>query len=91
MIEFDSCDCPFICCLALLTRWQDSGRLRGYGHVVFDSEGSRNKAVDEINGKHLGARYLTVQAPKAPRPDTSMGAVEKTNACPTMRQKTTLE
>lgn len=64
----------------LTTRWQDSGRLRGYGHAVFDSKASRNKAVDELNGMNLGARYLTIQAPKPPRPDTSMGAVEKRNA-----------
>ena len=59
-----------------LPRWQDSGRLRGYGHVVFDSETSRSKAVGELNGMNLGQRYLTIQVPKAPRPDTSMGAME---------------
>jgi hypothetical protein len=36
-------------------RWQDAGRLRGYGHVMFDSAESRAKAVDELNGMHLGA------------------------------------
>ena len=45
-------------------RWQDSGRLRGFGHVVFDTVESRSKALDSLNGKHLGRRYLNIQAPK---------------------------
>ena len=28
-----------------LPQWQDSGRLRGYGHVVFKSKASRDKAI----------------------------------------------
>lgn len=44
--------------------WQDSGRLRGFGHVVFDSVESRNKAINELNGKHLKNRYLNIQAAK---------------------------
>jgi nucleolin len=62
-----------------LPRWQDSGRLRGYGHVVFDSAESRAKAVDELNGMHLGKRFLTIQPPKAPRADTTMGAMNTRN------------
>jgi nucleolin len=50
-----------------LPRWQDSGRLRGYGHVVFDSRESRQKAIAELNRKNLGARYVSIQAPKEPR------------------------
>jgi RNA-binding proteins (RRM domain) len=45
-------------------RWQDSGRLRGYGHVVFDTVVSRNKALKELNGRHLNNRYLTIQEAK---------------------------
>jgi RNA recognition motif-containing protein len=55
--------------------------LRGYGHVVFDSAESRAKAVDELNGMHLGARFLTFQPPKAPRADTTMGAMNTQNVC----------
>lgn len=47
-----------------LPTWQDSGRLRGYGHVVFDTVKSRNKALKELNGKHLKNRYLNIQEPK---------------------------
>jgi nucleolin len=57
-----------------LSRWQDSGRLRGYGHVVFDTTESREKAIAECNGKHMGKRYLSIQAPKQPRPDTLLGS-----------------
>jgi nucleolin len=64
---------------AVRYRWQDSGRLRGYGHVVFDSEESRSKAIQDLSGKNLGQRYLTIQAPKAPRADTTMGATESRN------------
>jgi len=45
-------------------RWQDSGRLRGFGHVVFDTTESRNKALKDLNGKHLQKRYLKIEAPK---------------------------
>ena len=46
-------------------RWQDSGRLRGYGHVVFNTTESRSKALTELNGKNLKKRYLTIQEAKA--------------------------
>uniref|UniRef100_A0A7S4N5S8 RRM domain-containing protein n=1 Tax=Odontella aurita TaxID=265563 RepID=A0A7S4N5S8_9STRA len=58
----------------LLCRWQDSGRLRGYGHVVFDEIASRSKALKELNGLNLGRRYLTVREPNAPRPGTTAAA-----------------
>lgn len=63
-----------------LPRWQDSGRLRGYGHVVFDSTESKAKAIAELSGKNLGPRYLTIQTPKAPRADTTMGAIQSRSA-----------
>lgn len=50
--------------LILINRWQDSGRLRGFGHVVFNSVESRNKAINELHGKHLQNRYLNIQAAK---------------------------
>ena len=54
-------------CVCAFPRWQDSGRLRGFGHVVFETSASREKALAELNGKHMGKRYLTIQAAKAPR------------------------
>lgn len=49
-----------------LPKWQDSGRLRGYGHVLFASEASFKKALD-LSGKHLGKRYLTIQEANTPK------------------------
>lgn len=49
-----------------LPTWQDSGRLRGYGHVLFESKQSFEKAL-ELSGRHLGKRYLTIQAANTPR------------------------
>ncbi|CAJ1966412.1 unnamed protein product [Cylindrotheca closterium] len=49
-----------------LPTWQDSGRLRGYGHVLFGSESSFKKAL-ELSGKYLQKRYLTIQAANAPK------------------------
>ena len=56
-----------------LPTWQDSGRLRGFGHVVFRSLDTKEKALNEVNGKELGGRYVTVQEAKAPRAGTSAG------------------
>jgi nucleolin len=55
----------FAICKPSTCRWQDSGRLRGYGHVVFNTTESRNKALKELNGKNLQKRYLNIQEPKS--------------------------
>lgn len=60
---------PLVIVEMRLPRWQDTGRLRGYGHLVLESEADRNKAL-ELNGKHLGSRYLSIQPAKAPREAT---------------------
>jgi nucleolin len=49
-----------------LPTWQDTGRLRGYGHVAFESLESHQKALS-LSGKHLGKRYLKIEAAKAPK------------------------
>ena len=54
--------------------WQDTGRLRGFGHIVFNTTESREKAISELNGKNLGKRYLSIKAPNPPRAGTSAGA-----------------
>ncbi|KAL7538062.1 hypothetical protein ACHAXR_008274 [Thalassiosira sp. AJA248-18] len=59
-----------------LPTWQDSGRLRGFGHVVFASQETRERALsDEVNGKELGGRYITVKEANAPKAGTTAGAV----------------
>ena len=47
--------------------WQDSGRLRGYGHVVFTTESSYHKAIQELTGKYIQGRYLTIQPALKPK------------------------
>ena len=47
--------------------WQDSGRLRGYGHIVFQTLESKTRAIKELNGKYLKDRYLTISEAKKPR------------------------
>ena len=46
--------------------WQDTGRLRGFGHVVFTSVASKDKAL-ECSGKYLQNRYLSISAANKPK------------------------
>lgn len=46
--------------------WHDSGRLRGYGHVVFKNSELYQKAL-ALNGKYMGNRYLNISAAHAPK------------------------
>ena len=58
-----------------LPTWQDSGRLRGFGHVVFASQATRQLALSsKVNGQELGGRYITVKEANAPRAGTTAGA-----------------
>ena len=61
--------------------WQDSGRLRGYGHVVFESENSYRKALTELSGKYLLGRYLTLQPAHKPK-DVVADAAGSTSSKP---------
>lgn len=49
-----------------LPTWQDSGRLRGYGHIKLGSTQSYDVALKEVNGKYMGKRYLNIQPANAP-------------------------
>ncbi|KAF4320403.1 hypothetical protein BBO99_00005764 [Phytophthora kernoviae] len=49
-----------------MPRYQDSGRPRGYAHVVFDDEKALNKAL-QLDGKYLFNRYLSIKRAEAPR------------------------
>jgi hypothetical protein len=58
-----------------LPTWQDSGsgRLRGFEHVIFDSEGLRARTLGhDVNGKELGVRDVTIREANAPRAGTTM-------------------
>lgn len=61
-----------------LPRWQDSGRLRGYGHVVFSTTSSRDKAIQTLSGQDLKKRSITIVPSKQPR-SSSMHENRQTN------------
>lgn len=49
---------------------RDSGRSKGFGFVEYADEASNQKAIDELNGKELDGRTITVNLarPKEDRP-----------------------
>jgi nucleolin len=49
-----------------LPTWQDSGRLRGFGHVKLGSSRSYDMAINTLNGQYMGKRYLNIQPANAP-------------------------
>ncbi|RHY31642.1 hypothetical protein DYB32_003302 [Aphanomyces invadans] len=49
-----------------LPRYQDSGKPRGYAHVVFDTDKAAAKAL-ALDGKYMMKRYLTVKPAETPR------------------------
>jgi RNA recognition motif-containing protein len=44
---------------------RDSGRSRGFGFVEFEDTASNQKAIDELNGKELDGREISVSVAKA--------------------------
>ena len=47
---------------------RDSGRSKGFGFVQFENETDNQKAVDQLNGKELDGRAITVNLAR-PRED----------------------
>lgn len=52
-----------------LPLWQDTKRLRGYGHIVFTSVETTQRALREINGQHLQGRYIQLQQAREKKDD----------------------
>jgi nucleolin len=46
-------------------KYQDTGRLRGYAHIRFQSNADAHKALS-LDGKYLKDRFLSIQLAKAP-------------------------
>lgn len=68
-----------------LPTWQDSGRLRGFGHVVFASQETRAHALsDNVNGKELGGRYITVKEANAPKAGGQQATRPQPSGCKTV-------
>lgn len=49
-----------------LPTWHDSGRLRGYGHVEFDTAEACKKAL-ELDGSYMKKRFIKIERPRVPR------------------------
>ncbi|KAG1697014.1 hypothetical protein DVH05_017401 [Phytophthora capsici] len=49
-----------------MPRYQDSGKPRGYAHVVFENEAALKKAL-KLDGEYLFNRYLSIRRAEAPR------------------------
>ena len=45
---------------AVIITDRETGRSKGFGFVTFSSDEEANEAVEEMNGKDLGGRRLTV-------------------------------
>ena len=54
---------------------RDSNRSKGFGFVEFEDEANNQKAVDELNGKDLDGRPITVSLarPREDRPRRDFG------------------
>mmetsp|Transcript_6626 Transcript_6626/g.10436 ORF Transcript_6626/g.10436 Transcript_6626/m.10436 type:complete len:335 (+) Transcript_6626:241-1245(+) len=48
-----------------LPRWNDTGRLRGYAHVDFETSDEAKKCIEKLNRHSLGSRYITVSEANA--------------------------
>ena len=81
---FEARDCDAIEELRLAT-WHDTGRLRGYGHVVFVSSRAQGLAC---HGQTMGKRYLTIVPAKAPKVVPTMIVSEMTATTTTVPNPT---
>ncbi len=54
---------------------RDSGRSKGFGFVEFENESDNQKAIDQLNGKELDGRVISVglARPKEDRPRRDSG------------------
>jgi nucleolin len=50
-----------------MPRWHDSGKPRGYAHVVFADSAHVPLAMKQLNNQRLMGRYLKVALPNAPK------------------------
>lgn len=60
---------------------RETGRSRGFGFVEFADEASNQKAIDELNGKELDGRTITVNLarPKEDRPHRDFNGPRNSN------------
>jgi cold-inducible RNA-binding protein len=58
---------------------RDSGRSKGFGFVEFENDDDAKKAIDELNGKELDGRPITVNEarPREERPRGNFGGGDR--------------
>jgi RNA recognition motif-containing protein len=58
---------------------RDSGRSKGFGFVEFENEADNQKAVDQLDGKELDGRAISVglARPKEDRPKRDFGGNDR--------------
>lgn len=69
---------------------RDSGRSKGFGFVEFENEADNQKAIDQLDGKELDGRTISVglARPKEDRPRrTSNGFGNNNNSGNSFRQR----
>ncbi|MGB4420208.1 MAG: RNA-binding protein [Candidatus Saccharimonadales bacterium] len=68
---------------------RDSGRSKGFGFVEFANEDDNQKAVDQLNGKELDGREISVSLarPKEDRPRRDFGGNNRNNGGGSFRQR----
>jgi nucleolin len=62
-----------------LPLWQDTKRLRGYGHIVFSSIETTQRALREVNGQFLQGRYLQLQQAREKKGENDSNLLLGTN------------
>lgn len=60
---------------------RDSGRSKGFGFVEFESDDDNQKAIDQLDGKELDGRTITVSLarPKEDRPRRDFSGSDRGN------------
>ncbi len=68
---------------------RDSGRSKGFGFVEFANEDDNQKAVDQLNGKELDGREISVSLarPKEDRPRRDFGGNNRNSGGGSFRQR----
>lgn len=68
---------------------RDSGRSKGFGFVEMANESDNQKAIDQLNGKELDGRTISVglARPKEDRPRRDFGGNDRGNNGGSFRQR----
>lgn len=65
-----------------LPTWHDTGRLKGYGHVVVPTVQDRNRALQTVSGKYLQSRYIALAPAKPTQNNNDTSSATTTSTTP---------